>query len=681
MSTVFIVRPFGTRPVLKKDPATQTTSVIQYNFNIIETELIKPAMVKLELTGGTTGEVFAAGDIREDMFSQLLLADVVIADITIYNANVFYELGIRHALRDKRTILIKCPGFDETPFDIIGYRYLSYDKDHPKESLPDLISMLKETLEGERKDSPVFNVLPFLKMQDPEKYLAVPEDFINEVKLAEQTRMPGKLALLAFESESFGWKFPALRLIGNALFRLGERNTARQVWTQIIEKNRNDVEANEKLSTIYQRLAELEMKLNPEEGVALLAQSDLATDIVIRSDEITGYQKAEAYALKARNAKTRWINSWKETPLEVRLKKAQQSLHLDTAFKYYEKGFYEDLNHYYSGINALGLLSVIISLAEKDPVTWELAYESADDAEQKLKELRRKWQRISAALQMSLESARIKLEAQGLQDDWLSITDADFLCLTSPSPARVAASYSKALQNAGGLNMDATVRQLKMYEALGVKTDNIQAVLGILPAENEQAPLPTHYILFTGHMIDKPDRANPRFPASKELVAREAIKQAVIAEINKLPVGTKIAGVTGGACGGDILFLEVCGELGIAAQMLLAMPREKFLKASVSFAGSQWIERFDKLVAKLPHPVLSDDEELPKWLQSKPGYNIWMRNNLWMLNRALVSGGMHMTHIALWDGKGGDGPGGTADMVKQASDRGAKVVMLDITKM
>ena len=47
----------------------------------------------------------ANGDIRADMFALILEADVVVCDLTILNANVFYELGIRHALRKKRTIM------------------------------------------------------------------------------------------------------------------------------------------------------------------------------------------------------------------------------------------------------------------------------------------------------------------------------------------------------------------------------------------------------------------------------------------------------------------------------------------------------------------------------------------------------------------------------------------------
>jgi hypothetical protein len=48
-----------------------------------------------------------AGYPRRYVFS-VLTADLVIADISIHNANVFYELGVRHALRDKKTFLIRC---------------------------------------------------------------------------------------------------------------------------------------------------------------------------------------------------------------------------------------------------------------------------------------------------------------------------------------------------------------------------------------------------------------------------------------------------------------------------------------------------------------------------------------------------------------------------------------------
>ena len=108
----FIVRPFGVKKGI--------------DFEAVERDLIAPALDALGISGRTTGEIVAPGNIREDMFHLLLTADLVVADMSIHNANVFYELGIRHALRDKRTFLIRAP-VDDTPFDLLTDRYLRYD--------------------------------------------------------------------------------------------------------------------------------------------------------------------------------------------------------------------------------------------------------------------------------------------------------------------------------------------------------------------------------------------------------------------------------------------------------------------------------------------------------------------------------------------------------------------------
>ena len=73
----------------------------------VEEKLIDPALNRLEITGRTTMEIRRQGNIRLDMFQRLLTADLVIADISIHNANVYYELGVRHALRGKHTFMIR----------------------------------------------------------------------------------------------------------------------------------------------------------------------------------------------------------------------------------------------------------------------------------------------------------------------------------------------------------------------------------------------------------------------------------------------------------------------------------------------------------------------------------------------------------------------------------------------
>lgn len=183
-----------------------------------------------------------------------------------------------------------------------------------------------------------------------------------------------------------------------------------------------------------------------------------------------------------------------------------------------------------------------------------------------------------------------------------------------------------------------------------------------------------HYLLFTGHMIDKPDREIPRFSAKKENVVRQKMKE----EIEKVKRNTtgKLKGIAGGACGGDILFHEICRELDISTELFLALPREKFLVESVAFAGPGWVERFNKLFNKLPVRVLSKSQKFPR-VKGKKNLSIWEKNNLWQLNCALANGGLNMTLVALWDGKGGDGPGGTADMVKEAKEKGGRSIIIN----
>jgi len=179
-------------------------------------------------------------------------------------------------------------------------------------------------------------------------------------------------------------------------------------------------------------------------------------------------------------------------------------------------------------------------------------------------------------------------------------------------------------------------------------------------------------ILFTGHMIDKEDRALPRFPASKEVIVRNEIKKQLSKE--KQAVKKKLKGIAGGACGGDILFHELCLELNIASEIFLALPAKDFKKNSVSFAGKGWEDRYERLIKRLPVHVL------PK-SNANDRNNVWERANVWMLESALKNGGENMSLIALWDGKAGDGGGGTEHMIKVAREHGARTEIIVITKL
>jgi hypothetical protein len=177
-----------------------------------------------------------------------------------------------------------------------------------------------------------------------------------------------------------------------------------------------------------------------------------------------------------------------------------------------------------------------------------------------------------------------------------------------------------------------------------------------------------HFILFTGHMIDAKDRKEPRFHPQKEKAVRQEIRKQLLREKDE----DNLVGIAGGACGGDILFHELCAELDIPSQMYLALPVDEYKQASVSFAGKNWDKRFEKLKETLPIHLLPEEKS------NSNKQNIWERTNLWMLDTALKSGGENMTLLALWDGKGGDGKGGTEHMVQIAKEQKAKICIIDI---
>ena len=178
-----------------------------------------------------------------------------------------------------------------------------------------------------------------------------------------------------------------------------------------------------------------------------------------------------------------------------------------------------------------------------------------------------------------------------------------------------------------------------------------------------------HALLFTGHMIDSPDRRRARFPTWAENRARDAI-HAAIAGLQWMQPGPTI-GLAGGASGGDLLFHECCHQLGIATRVLLGLPPQKFEATSVAPAGPGWVMRFHTLLDKAAAGlyVMQKSDGLLEGATD----NIWQRANLWMIEE---SGRLapERALLALWDGKTGDGPGGTEHFLRAAARCGIRIL-------
>ncbi|HEY1896180.1 MAG TPA: hypothetical protein VGG62_07920, partial [Terracidiphilus sp.] len=130
--------------------------------------------------------------------------------------------------------------------------------------------------------------------------------------------------------------------------------------------------------------------------------------------------------------------------------------------------------------------------------------------------------------------------------------------------------------------------------------------------------------------------------------------------------------LAGAASGGDLLFQECCEELGIGAMVLLALPRDEFETASVAPAGPGWVKRYRALLDRTAPDRLHVMEGGDGLLEGATD-NVWQRANLWMIEKAW-SLAPERALLALWDGKTGDGPGGTEHFLQVARQCGVRIL-------
>ena len=189
----------------------------------------------------------------------------------------------------------------------------------------------------------------------------------------------------------------------------------------------------------------------------------------------------------------------------------------------------------------------------------------------------------------------------------------------------------------------------------------------------ESSPKPPRkVVLFSGHMIDAPGRAKPRFPPDKEAVAAGAIASA-LADLN---LGSSDLAICGGACGGDLLFAETARARGSRLELYIPFEEPTFLEKSVDFADRDWRARF--LAAKAGANLHIAPRELGPTHEGEDPYE---RNNRLMLDAASRFGPDKVDFVCLWNGEGGDGPGGTKHMMEEVRAEGGRTHWLDTTKL
>ena len=183
---------------------------------------------------------------------------------------------------------------------------------------------------------------------------------------------------------------------------------------------------------------------------------------------------------------------------------------------------------------------------------------------------------------------------------------------------------------------------------------------------------PRKVLLFSGHMIDGPTRKESRFPADKEPVAARAIGDM----LDQIAVERGDLAICGGACGGDLLFAEAALARGLSIAIHLPFEEERFLAESVDFADADWRWRYFAVKSRASLHIAS--EELGPL---KADENPYERNNLRMLQVATGYGAEKIDFICLWNGAGGDGPGGTEHQMHEVQKKGGRTHWVDTRQL
>src|SRR5258706_1186275 len=158
--------------------------------------------------------------------------------------------------------------------------------------------------------------------------------------------------------------------------------------------------------------------------------------------------------------------------------------------------------------------------------------------------------------------------------------------------AAARAHYTRAMALAGRRfgDVSSTRRQAKLLAThLQLADFDVDALLRIPPV-----------VIYSGHMIDRPDRRDSRFPAGLEEEVRKSLRE-------KFAALSPIAAYGSAACGADLLFLEIARESGCETHIVLPFPPADFRRTSVDFAGGDWGERFDRAVAQAESVTVTSD--------------------------------------------------------------------------
>lgn len=681
---VFVVMPFGVKEAQSATPAADNAPekpAINISFDEVYDLLIKPALTKAGCVPFRADKEQGAGDIRTDMYFELVTADVILADISILNANVFYELGVRHGVAPRGVLMIH-GGWTRRPFDVAPDRTFDYDgklfvtksedRDNGwKERLEAEVNKLAMTLRGalEVDDrtiaSPVYKEMVGLKPVDwsniqtaRAKYFGeVFSDWKSRVEVAKLNGWPGDILTLADDAPTRFHRAKLLWQAADALCSMHRFDAALSVLQDLLALDPTHRDALTRLGLVLGRLD----KVN-EAKVHMLNVAEQYKD------------DTEAQGILGRVYKDLWRLEWKDLEsLEERQQQAvATSNYIASAVRSYDQAARKKLD-YYNGINVVSFVKLLEHLKE---ATGEQPVDC------KVKDVSDLISVVRFAAQNALDCAGLDRGQDGV---WAAATLGELeLVVGDAERARTLYRDAANAPDTTYFNVNSMLDQIYLFENLGFRLDAVTRVKKALELRRKvleqrigglkkSEPRFKKVVIASGHMIDKPDRSEERFPPRKA----DAVGERIAKQLDAWSVGAGDLGICGAARGADILFAELCADRGAEVWLFLALPENEFLEESVRLPDSDWETRF---FALRDRETVKTFQQMDRLKSPPKGTSVFSRSNLWMINTARVEANdpKNLYAVLVWDEKPtGDGPGGTSDFaarVKQLGGRLAPII-------
>lgn len=188
----FVVMPFGTKDVPNPPPGAPS----RIDFNRLWEMVIRPAVERLGYEPVRADQEIGALIIHE-MLERLFFADLVVADMTLPNGNVYYEVGVRHAAKRHGCVLISA-NWSQPLFDTQQMRRVTYPLPSATVNETEATAASHQIEVGIRclreGDSPIYQVLPNYPNPSPDRALTLRSEMARLTAFQEQIRTVDLLA-------------------------------------------------------------------------------------------------------------------------------------------------------------------------------------------------------------------------------------------------------------------------------------------------------------------------------------------------------------------------------------------------------------------------------------------------------------------------------------------------------